>query len=81
MFKICSAFKWWLCWYQAQQMSDDLAYLRGQNQNERLAVPLLHLAGAVQAALAWQHKVCHLTLFGRLSESHRDNASNSDVES
>lgn len=43
-------------------MSDDLAYLQRQNQNERLAVPLLRLAGAVQAALAWQQKVCLLTL-------------------
>lgn len=43
-------------------MSSDLAYLRGQNQNEQLAVPLLRLAGAVQAALAWQHKVWHPNL-------------------
>ncbi|KAL0052365.1 hypothetical protein WJX82_000918 [Trebouxia sp. C0006] len=42
---------------QAAQLSKELADLQGQNQNERLAVPLLRLAGAVQAALTWQHKV------------------------
>ena len=41
-------------------MSHDLACLQGQNQNEQLAVPLLRLAGALQAALAWQQKVCYL---------------------
>ena len=38
-------------------MREELAYLQGQNQNEQLAVPLLRLAGAVQAALTWQQKV------------------------
>jgi len=42
---------------QAAQLSRELADLQGQNQNEQLAVPLLRLAGAVQAALTWQHKV------------------------
>lgn len=65
-------------------MSDDLAYLQGQNQNEQLAVPLLRLAGAVQAALAWQQKVCLLTLsWLSLCITHPDNDSTIryDVES
>lgn len=49
-----------MCVYckQAADLSSQLADLHGQEQNERLAVPLLRLAGAVQAALAWQQKVC-----------------------
>ncbi|KAA6418583.1 MAG: hypothetical protein FRX49_11408 [Trebouxia sp. A1-2] len=43
--------------HQAAHLSRELANLQGQNQKERLAVPLLRLAGAVQAALTWQHKV------------------------